>query len=215
MDCCQPEIIRQRFNDEYVQRKLDRYRQVGPKETSQLLIEAIQRKLQPGMTLLDIGGGIGDIQHALIQSGLEKATNVEASKAYLQACRAEANRLGHSTQIRYVEDDFIHASAGLASADIVTLDRVICCYPFMHDLVTMSLAKAKRFYGIVVPLDKWWVKLYTSFYYNVRFFLQGLTFRVFVHPIHEIEARIRKANFRRIFSVERSGWYIALYERTA
>lgn len=215
MNCCQPEIIRERFDDEYVQRKLDRYRQVGPKETSRLLIEAIQRKLQPGMTLLDIGGGIGDIQHALIQSGLEQATNVEASKAYLQACRVEAGRLGHSTQIQYVEDDFIHASKGLGSADIVTLDRVICCYPFMHELVAVSLAKAKRFYGIVVPLDKWWVKLYTSLYYNVRFFLQGLTFRVFVHSIQEIEAYIREAKFRRIFFAEQSGWYIALYERAA
>jgi hypothetical protein len=215
MDCCQPEVIQSRFGDEYVQRKLERYRKKGPKETTSLLVKAISDRLEPGMTLLDIGGGIGDIAHALIQFGLAQATNIEASTAYLEACRQEATRLGHAKQINYVEDDFVEVAGKLDPADIVTLDRVICCYPFMYQLVNESLAKAKSLYGIVVPLDRWWLKAFISLYYNMRFFLQGISFRVFVHPIDEIEAHILASNFKRIFFTVESGWHVALYERVA
>ena len=215
MDCCQPEVIQTRFDDRYVQRKLDRYRKKGPKQTTRLLIEAITEVLAPGMTLLDIGGGIGDIDHALIEAGVAHATNVEASEAYLEACKVEAHRLGHADRMNYVVDDFVEASSELEEADIVTLDRVICCYPFMQELVIQSLAKARQLYGIVVPLDRWWVKAFTALYYNLRFVLQGIEFRVFVHPIDAIESVIEAENFNRIFRKEKSGWYIALYEPKA
>lgn len=215
MDCCQPEVIQTRFDDTYVKRKLDRFREKGPKETTGMLIEAITVNLTPGMTLLDIGGGIGDIDHALIEAGVAHATNVEASEAYLEACMLEAQRLGHADRMDFVDNDFVGAANELEEADIVTLDRVICCYPFMQELVTESLAKARQLYGIVVPLDKWWVKVFTAIYYNLRFFLQGIEFRVFVHPVDAIESLIQAGNFERVYQTEKSGWHIALYKRRA
>ena len=44
------------------------------------------------MTLLDIGGGLGGIQHALLDCGAVQATHVDASSAYLRAAQEEANQ---------------------------------------------------------------------------------------------------------------------------
>jgi len=59
MDCCQCQGIEAKFDQEYVTKKLDKYRRQGPKETTRQLIEALQAKGVEEMTLLDIGGGVG------------------------------------------------------------------------------------------------------------------------------------------------------------
>jgi ubiquinone/menaquinone biosynthesis C-methylase UbiE len=117
MDCCQCQGIETKFDRKYVARKLERYRQSGPKQTTRQLIQALQARGVGGMTLLDIGGGIGDIQHALLRSGVSSATANEASTAYLEACRQEAERLGHAHRIRYIPGNFVEVAEDLPPAD--------------------------------------------------------------------------------------------------
>ena len=45
----------------------------------------------------------------------------------------------------------MEVAARVPSADVVVLDKVICCYPDMPALVQASAAKARRLYAIVVP----------------------------------------------------------------
>lgn len=59
MDCCQCQGIEMRFDQKYVARKLKEYRKTGPKKTTRQLIEALRAEGIAGMTLLDIGGGVG------------------------------------------------------------------------------------------------------------------------------------------------------------
>jgi magnesium-protoporphyrin O-methyltransferase len=63
----------------------------------------------------------------------------------------------------------------------VTLDKVICCYPQMAALVQASAARARKVYAIVVPKDRWWVRLGVAVINGLgRLFRLG--FRSFVHP---------------------------------
>src|SRR5687768_139711 len=47
------------------------------------------------------------------------------------------------------DDDLVSVAEAEAPADVVTLDRVICCYHDMVDLVTPSAETAPRLYGAV------------------------------------------------------------------
>ena len=38
--------------------------------------------------------------------------------------------------------------------DILTLDRVICCYPDMQKLVGLSAKRARKLYGLIYPIEK-------------------------------------------------------------
>lgn len=105
------------------------------------------------MSLLDIGGGIGVIQHELRAAGVTGITGVDASRAYLAMAREEAERRGYAGDARYVYGDFVALADGIAPADIVTLDRVVCCYPDMAALMDSAAAKAGRFLGLVYPRD--------------------------------------------------------------
>jgi magnesium-protoporphyrin O-methyltransferase len=211
MDCCSTDIIEARFDDRYVKKKLAKYRKKGPKKTTSILAQAIAEQLRDGMTLLDIGGGIGDLQHLLLTRGISESINCEASSAFIEACMQEATVHGYADRITHIQGDFVELSKKVPKADIVTLDRVICCYPDMPELVQASLEKAGALYGIVIPSDIRLVKWVTSLYYNLRFLLQRNPFRVYVHPVGVIEELIQSFGFQRVFSQKSGTWLIFLF----
>jgi magnesium-protoporphyrin O-methyltransferase len=213
MECCQCEGIEVRFDQKYVNKKLARYREVGPKKTTNILIACLKNEMERGMSLLDIGSGIGDIQHELLGAGVGTSINCEASTAYIEACIEEAERRGHANQITHIQGNFVEVADEVPPADIVTLDRVICCYHDMQEMVTKSLVKTRRLYGVVIPIDRWWVKLAVSIYYNLRFLLQRNPFRVFVHPNEAVKSLIIKGGFERVFYKVSSTWEISVYSR--
>ncbi|OGO26737.1 MAG: hypothetical protein A2Z16_06490 [Chloroflexi bacterium RBG_16_54_18] len=213
MDCSQCEGIEAKFNQKYVNKKIKKYLKDGPKKTTLCLMRALQSEDIQGMTLLDIGGGLGDIQHALLKSGVSHAVNVEGSNAYVEACEAEAQRQGHAGRIRHLHGDFVSLAGDVPSVDIVTLDRVICCYHDMPQLVNLSAQKARRFYGVVYPRDARWVKLAMLIYYNLRHWLQRNPMRNFVHPTGAVEAILRENGLERLFYREMGPWQVVVFAR--
>ena len=162
MDCCQCKGIESLFNQKEAQAKLKAYRKDGPAKTTRMLIDALVSEGIVGATLLDIGGGVGAVQHELLRAGVARATGVDASTAYVKAAQEEAERQGHSDRITYNHANFVELAPQISAADIVTLDRVICCYHDMHSLVSLSVAKAGKLYGLVYPRDTWWMRAAVS-----------------------------------------------------
>lgn len=207
--CCGIEAL---FNKKTAARELRQYRKKGPLKSTRSLIEALGSEGVIGMTLLDIGGGIGAIQHQLLSSGVNSATNVDASTAYLEAAKEEAERQGLAGRVTYHHGDFVVLAPTIAPADIVTLDRVICCYPNMEALVQHSAARARRLYGVVLPRDTWWVKVGFAVM-NSWMWASRNPFRGFVHPTSFVEAEIHKNGFVRRFYEKTLIWQVAVYSR--
>jgi len=162
--------------------------------------------------LLDVGGGVGAIHHALLDAGVRDATQVDASAAYIEAARDEAARRGHADRVHFMHGDFVELSPDVPDADVVTLDRVICCYPDMNALVGRAADKARRLLGAVYPPGVWWMRLGVRAI-NVLMRVRRSAFRVFVHSPAAIEAILRLHGFERIESRRTLVWEIALYER--
>ena len=192
---------------------LRKYREKGPIASTQALIEALRAEGVEGATLLDIGGGIGAIQHELIDAGVTDATSVEASASYVDAAREESQRRGHEGRVTYLHGDFVDLVESVPAADIVTLDRVINVYPDWERLVGLSAERAQRIYGLVYPRD-------TRF---VRFIIlaMNLVLRVFrkqvracVHPVDAIERVVREQGLSpHITENVGPAWQVAIYRR--
>ncbi len=144
MTSCQCEGIEACFNPRLAAQELEHYRKKGAARTTRRLIAALEAEGVAGRSLLDIGGGVGAIPHALLQDGASTATTVDASAAYLDVARDEAARRGLSERIRFEHGNFVDLAPDIPSADIVTLDRVICCYDDMSALVRASAARASH-----------------------------------------------------------------------
>jgi len=215
VDCCQCEGIELNFDRAKAAKKLESYRTKGPKTTTHLLVEALVEQGVEDQTLLDIGGGIGAVQHELLKAGVRSAVDFEASTAYIEACRDEAERQGHADRITHHHGNFAEFDTWIAPADIVTLERVICCYPDMPVLVHQSCERTGRLLGLVFPYDRWWVRVAIEIVYNLRFRLKSIPFRVFVHPTDEVEAIVKSHGFERQFYKRTGAWQVMVYERVA
>jgi magnesium-protoporphyrin O-methyltransferase len=212
MNCCQCQGIEDLFNEKSVAKELAHYQKKGPDKTTRIMVEALKRQGVEGHSLLDIGGGVGGVQHQLLDAGVQTATDVDASQAYINAARKEADRRGVAARIHFLHGDFIRLAEQVSPADIVTLDRVLCCYPDMEQLVKLSSARAKKLYGLVYPRDTWWVKI-AIWFLNLIFRLQKSPFRTFVHPSQRVEELVNRSGLRRHFSHNTLIWQVIVYAR--
>ncbi len=212
--CCQCQGLESFFDKKVARRQLKKYRKKGPGKTTRLLIDMLKAEGVDGRTLLDIGGGIGAIQHELLNAGAQRATHVDASRAYIEAAIEESGRQGHDSRIDHRHGDFVQLAPDLDAADIVTLDRAICCYHDMRSLVGLSLERTRRLYGVVFPIDTWWTKAGTAIT-NLFLALLRKQFRVFIHPTTAVEALITSAGLERRHYRRKGAWQIAVYARPA
>lgn len=212
MHCCQCQGIECHFDRQRVIKKLTAYRENGPDGTTRILLRALMREDLQGMTLLDVGGGVGVLQHELLKVGVQRASSVEASAASIELAKEEAVRQGHADRITYYHGDFAELAPTLPAADIVTLDRVICCYHDMPTLVRLSASRARRLYGVVYPRDTWWVKLLTAAE-NSGNWLRRDPFRLFVHSTRAINALICEHGLKPSFECQTRVWQIVVYQK--
>lgn len=212
MSCCQCQGIETFFSDKMAARELKRYRKKGPSKTTRMLIEALTTEGVDGKTLLDIGGGVGAIQHELMTSGVSKVTNVDASEAYIQAASEEAQRRGLADRVTYHHGDFVDLAAQMEKADLVTLDRVICCYDDMETLVGLSADRARWLYALVYPRDRWLMKSARPVA-NLFFRIRGNPFRIFVHPTEAVDARVRSRGLHPHVYRKTFLWQVVVYVR--
>lgn len=214
MSCQQCEGLEREFDDAFARRELRRYRKKGLPKATRLLVEALRRDGVTGMTLLDVGGGVGGIQLALLQAGARHVTSVDASSAYLAAAREEAERQGVGERVTYRHGDFVEVADDVEPADIVTLDRVVCCYPDMPALVGASVQRARVRYGLVHPRDDWWVNL-AGRVTNLYFRLRRSPMRFFVHPAAAIDAEVRRYGFEPDVRRATPFWQVVTYRRVS
>jgi magnesium-protoporphyrin O-methyltransferase len=210
MACCQRQVIEDRFDQDFVAKKIRQYRQSGLKTETRLLAGALKAEGVEGLTLLDIGGGLGVIAHELLKAGVSRALNVEASLAFIDAAKTEAARQGLADKLTFVHGDLVELAPQIPAADIVTLDKVVCCYQDMASLVRASVAKAKKLYGLVYPRDDWWMKAAFGFE-NLIENLKGSNWRVYVHPTPEVDRLIREHGLRQRFHHALIDWQIVVY----
>jgi magnesium-protoporphyrin O-methyltransferase len=213
MTCCGAGACESQFDRKRAARELKSYRAHGPAHpTTRAMIHLLRRTGVEGRTLLDIGAGIGAIQYDLLGAGAGNVMAVDASSAYQQAARAEAERRGVSARIQFRLGDFVTLAPDVAAADIVTLDRVVCCYPDMEPLVRLSAERCRRLYGLSYPRYRWPTRAVVSIENAFRK-LFGNPFRSFVHSPKAMDGLLTGLGFKLQSKVRTFAWEIVVYAR--
>jgi 2-polyprenyl-3-methyl-5-hydroxy-6-metoxy-1,4-benzoquinol methylase len=212
MACCTGYCAAEQFGPKRAKRDLRRYRRRGADKTTRLLLAELRRWPLEGRHLLDVGGGIGVISSELADSGVANAAMVEASPAYLEVARREVGLKYGSRPSQFVLGDFAVIAGTLPDADVVTLDRVVCCYPDADALLVSAAARTRQVLAFTYPRDRWYVRTMFALG-NFWLRLTGKKFRAFVHAPERMAAVLESSGLLRATQRVTLVWMLDLYHR--
>jgi SAM-dependent methyltransferase len=164
-------------------------------------------------SLLDIGGGVGALTFELFEAGVTKAVVADASAAYVAAARKEVSRRGLIQSATVIHGDLLELADRLPTADLVTLDRVVCCYPAYEPMLDEAARHAVRGLAVSYPRDRWFVR--TGMWVENARRARSSGFRTFVHPPVAIRKAIQRAGFRLAWHRTTMMWAIDVFQRSA
>ncbi len=209
--CCQRAYDKE-FDRSKAEKELRQYQANGLKKSSRPLRDILEGLPLQGSSLLDIGGGVGALTFELIKRGVSRSVYVDISSPYVQTFREEVERRLLETQVNSLQGDFLQVHPQIAPVDLVTLDKVICCYENYEDLIRYSSAKAKHWYAFTLPRHRWWVRWGQGIYQAANRLL-GRSFTTYVHPTARIEEILQQAGFQKRRQSVRFFWTTMLFEK--
>ncbi len=208
--CCDEDLALIGYDGRFAADELASWRRRGPRRNTQELIDVIRAQGVDRARVRDIGAGVGAVHTALLEAGAASAVDVDASREYLAAARAEAERRGLATRVEYRYGDVVELAADLPPADIVTLDSVICCYPYLRSLLDAALMSGPRIVGLVYPRDVWWMRAFMRLF-NFTHSLRRSPARYFAHRRRQVRGLMADSGYVEIHDGGSPGWRVALY----
>jgi hypothetical protein len=148
----------------------------------------------------------------LADTGVASVTLADASPAYLEVARRHIGSRYGSRPAQFILGDFAVTSDTLPNADVVTLDRVVCCYPDAEALLRGAAARARRLLAFTYPPDRWYMRAAVALE-NFLYRLRGNAFRAFVHSPQRMAAVLEAAGFVRAARHGTLVWAVDLYHR--
>ena len=180
--CCNPRGCEDFFGRRFAKRVAARYRKRGLDKTASRIVAFLEREGVERASVLEIGGGVGEIQLELLKRGAASSVNLELSPAYDAEARALLREAGLDE--RSVErrlHDIAEAPEGVEEADIVVLNRVVCCYPDYERLLGAAASRARRALVFSHPPRNVVSRAFVAMQ-NVGLKLTRKQFRTFAHP---------------------------------
>lgn len=212
--CCPPLSTRSTspFDLALASREMKAYRRRGAAGTTRRLVAALSSRDLVEGTLLDVGAGCGTLTFELLQRGMSEATCVDPARAYREVAFEEAVRQGIERRVRnWLVAPVSAVASRLRPADVVTLDRVVCCDADPSALVATAADLSRRAVALSYPRDVLWVRLATAVGNWWR--RRRSVAQTYVHPERTLVGPLRDAGFRLAAQTDGAFWRIAVYER--
>lgn len=175
------------FDARMARRSLKRYRKTGPGALERRMLDAAGDDLA-GARVLEIGGGLGTLQLELLEAGAAQGEIVELSPAWEPYARELAHEHGLDDRISFRVVDVLEGSGTVDPADVVFMNRVVCCSPDGIRLTAAAAGLARRTLVLSFPRERLLMRAGLSVL-NGWLRIMRRSFRVYVHsPSSLIEA---------------------------
>jgi 2-polyprenyl-3-methyl-5-hydroxy-6-metoxy-1,4-benzoquinol methylase len=210
--CCDPRGCDQFFSAGFARRVAKRYRKRGLDRTARQMVEFLQSRGLDGATVLEVGGGVGEIQLELLKRGAERTVNLELSPGYEQEAERLAREAGLVGRVERRLHDIAVDPADVEPVDVVVLHRVVCCYPDYERLLGAAADHARRLLVFSHPPRNPISRAILAAE-NLGFRLARKDFRVFAHPPRAMFAVLERHGMRPVFTHRGIPWQVAGLER--
>jgi 2-polyprenyl-3-methyl-5-hydroxy-6-metoxy-1,4-benzoquinol methylase len=212
--CCPSRDYHRLFNQRFARRLANRYSKRGLDATARKMVEFLQGIGIEGASVLEIGGGVGEIEIELLQAGAARAQNLELSPAYQHEAHRLARQAGVQGRLDWRIHDLAQDPGAVEPADLVILHRVVCCYPDYERLLGAAADHTRQTLVFSYPPRN---PLSRPFYvvFNLVMRLTHSSFRGFAHPPSAMLAVLEDHGLRRTFQRRSPIWQVAGLERAS
>jgi magnesium-protoporphyrin O-methyltransferase len=178
--CCRAGSCERFFKPSVARRSLETYRRKGLDALERQMVASASTGTLDGLRVLEIGGGIGRIQAELLDAGAGEGEIVELVSAYGPYARELAREKSLEARTSFHVLDILEEPDGVEPADVVILNRVVCCSPDGVALAAAAGRLARRALVLSFPRDVFWVRAGVRML-NASLWLTRNPFRVYVH----------------------------------
>ena len=214
MGCCDPRGCDRFFGPRMARRMAERYRTRGLDATGGHILRFLESQGLEGATVLEIGGGVGELQIEVLRRGAARAVNLELSPAYDREAEALLREAGLEGRVERRIVDIAADGAEIGPADVVVLNRVVCCYPDYERLLDAAAVRARRAIVFSHPPRNVLSRLVVAAE-NLVLRLTRKQFRVFAHPPAAMLRVLEERGFRLAFTRHGLVWHVDGLERRA
>jgi hypothetical protein len=179
--CCRAAPCEEMFSPRAARRSLQRYRTKGLDALERRMLASATADGLAGSRILELGGGIGALQAELLVAGAERGEIVELVSAYEPYAQELAREMGFEGRVAFRVADVLDAPESVEPADVVVLNRVVCCTPDGVELAGIAAELTRRTLVLSFPRDRLLVRLGLRLLNGWQRML-GRSFRVFAHP---------------------------------
>ncbi len=209
--CCVPHNandLENTFNQKRTESEARAYLEKGADKRIQKLLAYFEGQSVKPFTVLDIGSGVGGAHLELLKNGLaENVVGVDASSSYIETAKRIAESLHFADRVRYNQSDFAQSPDSIPPADIVILDRVICCYPYLENLLTPAAERSKRYLALSYPREVWWLLTLYKIMNSIRR-LRKSEFFTYIHPHADVYRIILQNGLLPVYASRSGEWQI-------
>ena len=207
--CCGADVF---FDQKMAAKQYKQYLKKGATGVTAKMIQQLENTSPQGKSLIDIGGGIGALEWWFLENQGARTISVDASSGYLEMAEKHANEQGWEDLSRFIFGDFAEIHPQLEMADLVTLDKVVCCYPNYKQILEASCDKAGSYLSLSYPMDGILARLIASIGV-LKARLKAKAFRPYIHSVSKIRELITQNGFERIAYDMVFPWHVETYRR--
>ncbi|HEV8670658.1 MAG TPA: SAM-dependent methyltransferase [Candidatus Limnocylindria bacterium] len=210
--CCRPGDYDEVFDENHARTKGREYARRGLTGDARRIVDLVRARMSPGYSVLEVGGGIGEIHLELLRNGAARALNIELATQYESVASELIRERGLGDRVERRLGDFVREADGILATDVVVMNHVVCCYPDADALVTAAADHARRLLVITIPVDRWYIR-WGLVFANLLFALRRNTFRGYAHSTVAIISTAQRHAMRP--NEHRRGfiWQLIAFER--
>jgi len=206
--CCSQYGCDEFFGERFARRTARRYRNRGLEGTASRLRAFLAER--GGERALEIGGGVGALVAELVRGGVARGELVEVAAAYEPFARALFRDAGVDVDFHLA--DLVSHPDRVEPADLVALNKVVCCTPDGPALVAAAAGLTRVALAFSYPRERATFRAAARLQ-NGAFRLGGRRFRVFVHDRAALVGAAESRGLRLVHEHKGAVWATAGFER--
>jgi magnesium-protoporphyrin O-methyltransferase len=163
-------------------------------------------------SVLDVGCGVGGVHIALLEQGAQSVQAVDVSEGMIEQARLLAQKAGVRERIQYFTGDIVQQNVDVKSADIVVMDKVLCCYHDVNVLLRTVLGRVRWVLAVSYPGDTW---IPTTIFKFMDWLgqVRRWSFHPYYHDPDMIDAILKEGGLKEVASERTWIWQIRTFVR--